>query len=131
MNLKDYKLFIYDDIDYEVKNNSSIRNEYWEQLKDENNWVSVPPRIYNNIKEVGWLEDLTECDYDISRSNFTMKKLELTDRHTISLIRLDDFITNYFINFELELKENQDKPRKVFLFTDFEKGEAYYIKFLL
>lgn len=131
MELRDYKLFIYDDINYDAKKNSSIRQEYWEQLENIDNWCSLSKRIYDKVKEIGWLDDLIDLDIDISRSNFIMKKLELTDRHKISLIRLDDFISNYFINFEMELKENQDLPRKVYLFTDFEKGEAFYVKFTL
>ena len=130
MELRNYKLFIYEDINYKSDNKSSIREEYWKQLESEDRWVPITFDVYNSIYENEWMEDLISLKNDIDPDLFVMKELDLTERHRISLIRLDDFISNYFINFEMELKEKQERPRKLFLYTSFEEGKVFVIKYI-
>lgn len=122
MELKDYKLFIYED----DMLRSTIRKEYWKQMEDEQNWIPLNKKYYDEILDRGWLDEFISLNMFIDIENFNMKKIDISEKHQIGIIKFDDIEINYFIRFEMEVKNRY--PLKRMLFVDYEIGEVYIIK---
>jgi hypothetical protein len=93
---------------------------------NKNNWVSLNPKYYNEISERGWFDEFLQNNKFISNDNFLMKKIEITEKHKNGIINFDDVEINYFIRFEMEIKNKF--PVKMILYVDYEKGEVFVIK---
>ncbi len=104
MDLKDYRLFIYDEINGKENVKSTIRKEYWNQIIDNSNWTALNKKIYDDINDKGWFDEFIENDMFIAIDNFLMKKIEISEKHKAGIIKFDDVEINYFIRFELEIK---------------------------
>lgn len=134
MDTKGYRLFIYDDIDKKKEEDddddgSVLRSDYWKQINDNNNWKPLTDRIYTELDENGWLDDLLFMNKDIEKSNFEMKRLTIKESHKIGLIQYDEDVVAYFNNFDIELRSMQKYPFKMLMYIDYNIGEVFLIKY--
>jgi len=127
MELKDYRLFIYDEINGDKEIKSTIRKEYWNQIYDNNNWIPLVKKIYDDINDKGWFNEFIENDMFISIDNFLMKKIKISEKHKVGIIKFDDVEINYFIRFEIEIKNKF--PLGMLLYVDYDNGEVYIVKY--
>ena len=127
MDLKDHRLFIYDEINGKENVKSTIRKEYWNQIIDNSNWTALNKKIYDDINDKGWFDELIENDMFIAIDNFLMKKIEISEKHKTGIIKFDDVEINYFIRFELEIKNRF--PVIMLLYVDYDNGDVYAVKY--
>ena len=71
--------------------------------------------------------ELIENDMFIAIDNFLMKKIEISEKHKAGIIKFDDVEINYFIRFELEIKNRF--PVIMLLYVDYDKGDVYAVKY--
>lgn len=127
MDLKDYRLFIYDEINGDKEIKSTIRKEYWNQIYDNNNWTPLDKKIYDDINDKGWFDEFIENDMFIAIDNFLMKRIKISEKHKVGIIKFDDVEINYFIRFEIEIKNKF--PLGMLLYVDYDNGEVYIVKY--
>lgn len=121
--ITDYKLFIYEDIDY------SIRKDYRKQVEDKSDWLSITDDIYNQVEEEGWIDDLEYMYGDINKEDIKYKELKITKKDKEGLINFDEDIVDDFNEFDIEIKETQKYPYKIIDFIDYENGKVYILKY--
>lgn len=121
--LRSYKLFIYEELD------SSIRKYYWMQINDNKGWKPITDKLFNNISEEGWLEDLEYVYDDVNKEDIIFKELDLIDEDKKGLISFDDDIINDFNEFDIELKDGQKYPYNIIDMIDYDNGKVYILKY--
>jgi hypothetical protein len=121
--LKNYKLFIYEELD------SSIRKNYWMQIKDDKNWEPISSQLFDELLDEGWIEDLEYVYDDVNKDNILVKELELIDEDKNGLINFDDDVVNDFNEFDIELKDSQKYPYNMIDMIDYNNGIVYILKY--
>jgi hypothetical protein len=121
--ITNFKLFIYEELD------NSIRKYYWMQINDENNWIPLTDKLYNDIMEEGWIDDLEYVYKNINKNDIVYKELILIDEDKSGLIEFDDDIINNFNEFDIEIKDKQKYPFNMIDMIDYENGKVYILKY--
>ena len=123
MGLAGYKLFIYDEVKEEE---DSEKYDYIKQVMDYKNWCPISDEIYLNLGDTEWLDDLIKVDKNIGQSHFLIKKLIITDKHEIGIIRFDVDVIKYFNDFDKQLKSLRI-PNDLLVYIN-DNGSVYIIK---
>jgi len=133
MDTRGYRLFIYDDIDKKNKEEDtddvSLWSEYWKQIKNEKDWISITDQIYKELYENGWLGDLFFMDKKLEETNFKMKVLKLKESHKIGLIRYSEDVVKYFNDFDIEIKTKLNKDYTFLMYIDYNSGSIIITKY--
>lgn len=127
MDIGEYRLFIYDNVDKNIE--PSIRDYYWKQINNDKNWKPINDKIYNELDENGWLDDLLFMDKNIDKNNFEIKKLKIKEEHKIGLEYYDEETVEYFNNFDTEIKDLQKYPFKMLMYINYNEGTVFFIKY--
>ena len=123
MGLVGYTLFIYDEV---KKEEDCEKYDYIKQVIDYKNWAPISDEIYLNIGDTEWLDDLIKVDKNIGQSHFLIKKLIITDKHEIGIIRFDVDVIKYFNDFDKQLKSLRI-PNDLLVYIN-DNGSVYIIK---
>ena len=123
MGLVGYTLFIYDEVKEEE---DSEKYDYIKQVIDYKNWAPISDEIYLNIGDTEWFDDLISIDKNVGQSHFLIKKLIITEKHEIGVIRFDVDVINYFNEFDKQLK-NMRTPNDMLVYIS-DNGGVYVIK---
>jgi len=121
--LRSYKLFIYEELD------NSIRKHYWMQINDDKNWNPITDKMFNDLSNEGWIEDLEYVYDDVRKESITVKELELIDEDKEGLISFNDDVIEDFNDFDIEIKDGQKYPFNMIDMIDYEKGKVYILKY--
>ena len=121
--LKNYRLFIYEELD------NSVRKYYWMQINDENNWNPITDKMFDDLCDEGWIEDLEYVYDDITKDNIIVKELELIDEDKIGKIFFNDDVINDFNELDIEIKDKEKYPFNMIDMIDYENGKVYILKY--
>jgi len=121
--LKNYKLFIYEELD------KSIRKYYWMQINNKKGWNPITDELYNDLLDEGWIEDLEYVYDDVNKDDIVFKELELIDEDKEGLMTFDDDIVEDFNEFDIEIKDKQEYPYNMIDMIDYNNGKVYILKY--
>jgi len=121
--ITNYKLFIYEELD------NSVRKYYWMQINNENNWNPITDKMFDDLCDEGWIEDLEYVYDDITKDNIIVKELELIDEDKIGLVSFNDDVINDFNELDIEIKDKQKYPFNMIDMIDYENGKVYILKY--
>jgi hypothetical protein len=109
--------------------NFSSDIEYLLEQINGKDWKIISDNMFNDLKDEGWIGELTEVYGGLSKDNFTYIELDILESDEQGLIEFDDNTLNKFNDFDVKLKENQEYPFKVIDMIDYDNGKVYIIKF--
>jgi hypothetical protein len=118
-NIKNIKQFI---------NEGLSVNDYINQLNT-NEYLCLTNKLFNDIKEEGWLEQLKEFyNREFDKTNFKYMTLKLTDNDKQGLINFNDDVIEKFNDFDINLKSNDNYPYNKLDLIDYDNGIVFIVK---
>ena len=119
--LKNFKKF-------SINENLDIDN-YLDQLNDDTRYLSITKKLYNEIEEEGWVEQLEDFyNKTLNKFNFKYMILNLNKNDQKGLIEFNEDTIEKFNDFDIQLKSMDKYPFQKLDFIDYEKGIVYIIK---
>jgi hypothetical protein len=120
-NLKNFKNF-------SINENIDIDN-YLKQLDNDTRYFLITKKLYNEIEEEGWVEQLEDFyNKTLNKFNFKYMMLNLNNNDQKGLIEFNEDTIEKFNDFDIQLKSMDKYPFQKLDFIDYEKGIVYIIK---
>jgi len=120
--MKHIKLF--DNYIFENSKNNLLFTILFNQI-EQKVFMPITDKIFNNIDEDGYTEEVNNYEGDYEQLNFEYIELDFDDKYKQGLINSDDDIVELFNDFDIELKE---KYGDILDYIDYDTGTVIIIK---
>jgi hypothetical protein len=110
-----------------INENISV-DDYINQINT-NDYNKLTNKLFNDIDEEGWLEQLEEFyGKKFNRNDFSFTTLKLTETDKNGLINFDDDVIEKFNDFDIKLKSMDEYPFKKLDLIDYDNGVVYVVR---